>query len=119
VKTQHIASTDIGKLAAIVFQNPTTYSGRALSLASESLSWNDQNKIFKRVTGKEIPRTYDVVGKLIHYFAFELAGKMFDWFRDDGFGADVDEFRDVVPGMMGFEEWLRTESDWKDVKKAQ
>jgi len=118
VKTQHVAAIDIGKLAAVVFQNPSTYSGRALSLASESLSWNDQNAIFKNVTGNEIPRTYDFVGRLIHYLASDLVGKMFDWFRDDGFGADVNEFRDVVPDMMGFEQWLRTESDWKAVKKT-
>lgn len=119
VKTQHIASTDIGKLAAVVVQNPDKYQGRALSLASESLSWNDQNAIFRKVTGKDVPRTFDFLGRMIHFFAYELAGKMFDWFKNDGFGADVNEFRDVVPDMMSFEDWLRTESDWKEVKKTQ
>ena len=42
---------------------------------------------------------------------------MFVWFGTDGYGADVEGCRKLVPGMLGLEEWLRTESAYKDAAR--
>jgi hypothetical protein len=40
-------------------------------------------------------------------------GNMFVWFRDVGYGADVEELRVLHPQMKGFGKWLEEESAWR------
>jgi hypothetical protein len=112
-KLQLVSTKDIGKLAAVVFQNPDVYQGRSLSLAADELTWNELNANFEKVTGKEVPVTYAMVGRTLKWVLHEQLGIMCDWFKSPGFGAEVNEFKEVVPGLMKFEEWLRAERSWK------
>ena len=113
-KVQLVSSKSIGILAADIFRSPDKYSGQALSLATDELTPNEANAIFRRHTGKDIPKTYDFLGRIIKYLAHEQLGAMFNWFKSDGFGADPKQYVGQLEGMENFETWLTQSSAWKN-----
>lgn len=110
-KMQLVSTESVGLLAAEAFRKPEEYAGRSISLASDSLSFNEGNAIFERRFGYGIPKTYDwLAGPIINFAAKKELGMMFDWIREEGFGADVEECRRSYPDMMDFEQWLEKAS---------
>ena len=112
-KLQFVSSVDIGVLAAHAFKNESEYSGRAISLATDELSPLEAEQVFKKVFGTDIPRTYDILGRMIKYLAWEQLGIMFKWFIDTGFGANSNEYTVKFPEMHNFEKWLREQSQFR------
>ncbi|KAK0335968.1 hypothetical protein LTR91_022881 [Friedmanniomyces endolithicus] len=112
---QQVSTTDIGLIAADAFLHADSeeYRNKAISLAGDELSPNDAARIFKEVTGQELPYTYPVVGRLLRWVAKEQLGLMFDWFVTDDFGVDVKALRKRYPFMQDFRTWLAEESAWK------
>jgi hypothetical protein len=39
-------------------------------------------------------------------------GTMLKWFGSDGYGADIKNVRDMHPGLLDMETWLKEESDY-------
>lgn len=113
-KLQLISSRDVGFFGAQALMNSgdQLYKNKSLSLASEVLSFGEFKSMFEEKTGEKLPMTYGVTARILCGLSKEL-GYMFDWFRDVGFGADIDECMRIHPGMRRFEEWLATESAWK------
>lgn len=112
-KLQLVSSVDIGVLAADAFQNEQEYSGKAISFATDELSPHEAEAIFKRVIGTDMPRTYDILGRVIKFLAWEQLGIMFKWFVDVGFGADPKEYTKRYPEMHNFEKWLKEQSKFQ------
>ncbi|KAK5716264.1 hypothetical protein LTR17_016528 [Elasticomyces elasticus] len=112
---QQISTTDIGLIAADAFLNADSeeYRNKAISLAGDELSPNDAARIFKEVTGQEIPYTYPMVGRLLRWMLKDHLGLMFDWFVTDDFKADVKALRQRYPFMKDFRAWVADESAWK------
>ncbi|KAF7846358.1 hypothetical protein BT93_L4503 [Corymbia citriodora subsp. variegata] len=113
-KLQMISAKDIGKVAAqaFLYAKDGEYRNTAISLAGDELSPNDAARIFKEVTGREIPATYSWLSWLIRMMVADLR-HMFAWFKKGGFGTDVQAVRKRYPFMMDFKTWLEEESDWK------
>ena len=114
-KLQLVSSVDIGVLAAEAFNHEQEYAGKAISLATDELTPREAEEIFKNVFGREMPRTYDFLGRMIKWLAHEQLGVMFKWFVDVGFGADVKEYPRKFPEMRNFEKWLREQSKFQKV----
>ncbi|KAJ9628505.1 hypothetical protein H2203_002404 [Taxawa tesnikishii (nom. ined.)] len=114
-KLQLISSEDVGKVAADAFLNAesTEYRNRSLSLAGDELSPAEANKIFQSQTGKDMPTTFGLVGSAIRLVLREQLGIMFDWFKAQGFGADVAALKKRYPGMQDFSTWLRESSGFR------
>lgn len=112
-KLQLVSAKDTGVLVADAFKNPDTYTGQAISLATDELTLREANDIFKHVLGSDMPTTYPFVGRLIKLLLREQLGVMFDWFKTDGFGADPNAWKTRFPEMQDFEKWLREESRFK------
>jgi len=112
---QQVSTTDIGLIAADAFLNAEKeeYRNKAISLAGDELSPNDAARVFKEVTGRELPYTYPVVGRALRWMMKEQLGVMFDWFVTDDFGVDVQALRKRYPFMQDFRTWLAEESAWK------
>ena len=115
-KLQLVSTADIGKLAAEVFKSRKEYSGKAISFATDELTYQEANDTFKRCIGTDMPRTYTWIGHAVRYFLHEQLGIMFNWFKDVGFGADPNEFSGRVPGLQGFDVWLRSSSGFRNRK---
>jgi uncharacterized protein YbjT (DUF2867 family) len=113
-KLQLISTSDIGFFAAQAFlkHDDPVYTNKSISLAGEALSFQQFKETFEKKTGEKLPMTYQFVGRALFWMSKEL-GYMFKWFRDVGFGADIEGCKKMNPGMKGFSTWLETESAWK------
>ncbi|KAL3450330.1 nucleoside-diphosphate-sugar epimerase family protein [Aspergillus insuetus] len=111
---QLIATTDIGFFAGEAFMNPKEWSGRAIALAGDELTYEEMERIFKAKTRKDVPTTFMIPVRLMMMMVKEL-GVMFKWFYDEGYGADVAALRKIHPELKDFGAWLETESGFRKV----
>lgn len=111
-KMPWIATDDIGFFAAMQLRDYTKWKGRALSLGGEPINFADINATFRNVTGQDAPTTYSFVASGFNWGVAEM-GKMFGWFKREGYSANAAELKRLHPGMLDLEQWLRTKSDWK------
>jgi nucleoside-diphosphate-sugar epimerase len=112
---QLVAISDIGHFGAQAFINPDEYAGKSISLAGDSLSFEDANEVFKSKVGTDMPKTFSFIGSAIMWGVADV-GKMFQWFYTDGYGADVPALKKAHPGLLSFGEWLEKESKF-EIKK--
>lgn len=112
-KLQLVSTVDVGVVAAHVFKSPEEHASKEFSLATDSLSPNEAQAIFKRVVGTDMPTTYPFVGQLLKWMLHKQLGIMFQWFVDVGFGADPKECKSKYPDLQDFEMWLKQSSGWK------
>ncbi|KAF6837671.1 nucleoside-diphosphate-sugar epimerase family protein [Colletotrichum musicola] len=109
---QFVSVRDIGLFAARAIAEPERWDRRALSLAGDDMTYAQAREVFKRVVGSEMPQTYTVFGQGMMW-AISDVGKMFEFFRREGYGADVQMLRTEEPRLQDFEAWLRESSGWK------
>ena len=106
---QLIGVSDIGAVAAEAFLDPSRYKGRAISLAGDELTYSQFAQIFQEKTGNALPTTFGFLCTGFMAMVKEM-GTMFKWFREEGYGANVEEVRKIHPGLKDFATWLETES---------
>ncbi|KAJ4363152.1 hypothetical protein N0V83_010272 [Neocucurbitaria cava] len=113
-KLQMIATSDIGFFAAESFWNPQSerYRNKSMALGGDELTFGEFKKVFEQTTGETLPTTYRFLNGILLWMVKDL-GHMFTWFREVGFGADMQGLKKVNPGMKDFKTWLETESAWK------
>lgn len=112
-KLQLVSTVDVGILAAEAFRSPAGYQGKAVSLATDELTAAEAKRTFRSVVGRDIPTTYPLLARFVKNILLrEQLGVMFDWFKDEGFGADPAAIRIMYPKMRKFESWLRHSSAW-------
>lgn len=109
---QWIATSDIGFFAAEVFQDPNTWNKRAIGLASEELTFKELSKVFEKVTGSPVGTTFGLLGKALKHGVSEI-GIMVQWFKDEGYKADISQVKKVNPNLMSMESWLRDQSTFE------
>lgn len=109
---QLVATSDIGFFAARAFVDPGEFRGRSLSLAGDELTYDQMATTFKRKVGRDVPTTFRFPVWLMMRAVKEL-GVMFQWFHDEGYGADVAALRKMNPGLKDFGMWLETESAFR------
>jgi len=114
---QLIAVSDIGFFAAQAFLHPEEYKGREISLAGDELTIDQLAEVFKRRTSRELQFANKSVCSLMMWMIKDL-GLMFRWFRDVGYGADIGKLREMHPGLMDFNRWLETDSQFSSQVKA-
>ncbi|WP_433171190.1 NmrA/HSCARG family protein [Actinoallomurus sp. CA-150999] len=94
---QMIAVRDIGIFAALAFADPDGYLGRALELAGDELT---------------VPQIADATGKryvTLPKTLLRLMGpeaRMFFWFAESGYKADIPALRIRHPHLLDFRTWL-------------
>ncbi|WYZ43422.1 hypothetical protein EsH8_VI_001121 [Colletotrichum jinshuiense] len=110
---QLVSSRDIGLFAARAISDPEKWDRRAVSLAGEDITYEKAREVFKRVVGSEMPQTYTIFGQGLMWAVADV-GKMFEFFRREGYGADVQALRKEEPRLQNFETWLKESSGWKN-----
>ena len=110
-RLQLVSTRDIGVFAAKAFAGyyNEEYRNQAMSLAGDDLTQPEANEVFWKVYGRSVPRTYGIWGSLLQYMVAEI-GTMFAWFKEEGYGADVQQCRRLNPKMQDLEAWLREDS---------
>jgi uncharacterized protein YbjT (DUF2867 family) len=116
-KLQVIATTDIGVVGAKAFlenDNPT-YKNKGISLAGDELTFEEANRIFLEKTGQEIPVTFGFLASFVLWVSEEM-GRMFKFFVEKGFGADIAAVRKLNEGLQDFPTWVERSSYGKGKK---
>ena len=108
---QMLAAADIGVFVALAFENPREWIGREVELAGDEMTMPEVAGTFSRVVGREVGY-YQVPWDQFEVNAGEEATVMYRWFNDHGYEADIAALREVHPGLIAFEEYLRTH-DWE------
>ncbi|KAI9727577.1 MAG: hypothetical protein M1834_008016 [Cirrosporium novae-zelandiae] len=111
-KLQLVSTKDIGWFAAQALLSPEQYRNTALSLAGDELTQPEAAIIFREIVGKDMPMAPCLVGSALKLIMKEALGTMFQWFKDVGYGADVEECRRLHPGMQDYRTWLTQSSDF-------
>lgn len=105
-KLQMIAVDDIGRMAALAFEDPQRYIGKDIDLAGDELTMEEVAEQFGRRFGtpvryRELPidqlRTLNAEG-----------AKMYEWFIDKGYEVDIASVRKLLPDLKTFDDWLKT-----------
>lgn len=102
---QWVATSDIGLFAAQAFEKPEEWNHKALGLAGDELTFDQQSKAFENKTGYPAGTTFSFLGATLKYMVTDL-GIMLNWFGSDGYKADIPKLRKMNPNMMDFETWL-------------
>jgi hypothetical protein len=110
-----VSTKDIGKVAteALLYARDDLYKNMSITLAGDAVSFREAAEIFTKVTGQTILSTFGIFGSLLKFMKKEELGRMFNWFRDEGYGADVSGLKQTYPFLKGFGQWLAEESAWK------
>ncbi|KAK1251716.1 hypothetical protein MKX07_007195 [Trichoderma sp. CBMAI-0711] len=104
---QLVATEDIGHVAAEAFLRPEEYSGKAISLAGDEVTFQQLSDIFREKTGSPVPVTWDVVARMVLAMSKEMR-TMFDFFEREGYGADVAALRRQYPQLKDLRTWLES-----------
>ncbi|MDF5756883.1 NmrA/HSCARG family protein [Spongiactinospora sp. TRM90649] len=92
---QLIATDDIGRIAAQVIDHRDDYLGVELEIAGDELTFAEVAGIYERVTG--------VPTRLV---PLPLKERLFEWFAESGYHADLAKLRKDFPGLLTFQDWL-------------
>ncbi|GAA2069478.1 NmrA/HSCARG family protein [Streptomyces albiaxialis] len=92
---QMIAGDDIGFFAAAAFDDPQGYIGRQIELAGDEVTFPAVAEIYERVTG--VPTRFE---------ALPIEERMFEWFAEEGYQADIPVLRRLHPALMSLEDFL-------------
>lgn len=108
---QLVAVKDIGIFAAQAFASEGTdeYKNTAISLAGDELTKKGCDEAFWKSLHRSMPETYGFLASFATWMVPEF-GKMFQWFKDVGYGADIPKCRSLNSDMMDFATWLKQES---------
>ncbi|KFY15637.1 hypothetical protein V491_05610 [Pseudogymnoascus sp. VKM F-3775] len=98
---------DIGRWAAEALLRPDASGIRnsALSIASDYLSFDEIDAIFRKETGKPVGVTYGWLARLMIWMVKDL-NTMFGWINERDYGADLEELSKTVKPTT-FREWLK------------
>ena len=113
---QTVAVEDIGVFAAMAFENPDEWIGREVDLAGDEMTMPEYAETFSRVIGREV-NYYQVPWDQFEQAAGEEPYRMYRWFNDYGYEADIAALREKHPGLITFEEYLRTHG-WENAQPA-
>ena len=111
VPIQMLASNDIGRIVARVFENRENYLGKAFDIAGDSLTMPDAARIFGKKLGKEVGYTALSMEDFASAMGEEYAG-MVDWFNKVGYSVDIDELEKSTDlKLEKFGDWV-SNIDW-------
>ena len=109
---QMIAADDIGAFAALAFDRPQDWAGKAIELAGDELTMARTAELFGRAAGLPARFVEQPIEQL-RGFSPEAA-VMFEWLNRDGYHADIAALRAAYPPLKTLEAWLR-ETGWRAV----
>ncbi len=104
-KLQMVAVDDVGAFVTMAFAHPDQFQNRALEIAGDELTMPEAAEHFARVLGRPV-RFTPVPIEQIRQAAPEWAA-MLEWFVRDGYRADIPALRQLHPGLLDFDQWLR------------
>ncbi|MBV9615421.1 MAG: NmrA/HSCARG family protein [Ktedonobacteraceae bacterium] len=109
-RLQLIATENIGSFAALAFEQPTDFLGKALEIAGDELSMTELAETFSRVMGRTITFVEQPMEQLLQ--SSPENALMMQWFNEHGYQAMIPALRALCPSLLNVEAWLR-ENGWQ------
>jgi uncharacterized protein YbjT (DUF2867 family) len=103
-RLQMVAVADIGVFAADAFSAPASYVGRRIELAGDQLTGPQIAETYEAVTGVRSRFEEQPLEELRAYG--EEGVRMFEWFNESGYQADIPALRASHPGLRTLAAWL-------------
>ncbi|MEV4116924.1 NmrA/HSCARG family protein [Nonomuraea sp. NPDC049695] len=107
VPEQLIALADIGAFAALAFDDPTSYLGRAVDIAGDELTPPRIARALSTALGRDVPYV-PIPVEVIQAQNATFAEAVDFLNRNGGYGADLARARVLHPGLLTFDRWLAT-----------
>ena len=112
-KLQVVATSDIGKFAAISFSDPEgELKNKSITLVGDDLTASEANDVFFKTLHRPMPRAYSFIASIFMYMIPEM-GIMFKWFQQIGYQGDIAECKRINPEMRDLGLWLKTEGPYE------
>ena len=115
-RLQQVSVEDIGAVAALAFQNPKRWAGRAIELAGEELTMQRVVETLSLVLGHAV-KYIQVPWDQFRQSAGEEMTKMYRWFQDVGYHVDIAALRKEYPNLETLEQVLRHQG-WANAATA-
>jgi uncharacterized protein YbjT (DUF2867 family) len=113
VSLQMVHVDDVGRAAAVAFENPDEFVGDRYELAGDDLTLEETADVLSEVTGLDVDAYHVPIEEAYESFGEEFT-VMCEWFNEVGYDADID----ALEATFGFEfatleEYLRGHG-WED-----
>jgi uncharacterized protein YbjT (DUF2867 family) len=113
VSLQMVNVDDLGRAAAVAFDNPDMFVDERYDLAGDELTLAETAEVLSRVTGQDVKAVHVPTSEAAEDFGEEFT-VMCEWFNEVGYDADIDALAET----FGFEfttlpEYLRAHG-WED-----
>src|SRR3712207_6050139 len=105
---QQIALSDIAAFTGVVLEHREEFVDQRVDIASDEISGEEVTEILTRVTGREI-HYVEVPLAQVRQAMGEDGARMFEWFDQVGYSADIETLRREHPevGWHTFEWWAK------------
>ena len=107
---QQLAVDDLGAFAAMAFVDPERWIGREVDIAGDELAMSETARIFGQVIGREV-RYAQIPWDKFRQTAGNEISRMYEWFDEEGYEADISALRKEYLGLTNLEQYLR-HSGW-------
>lgn len=102
---QMISTEDIGWFSANAFLHPEQYLNKTLDIAGDEVTYSQLHSAYKKVFNAE-PEKSDFMKFMLMNMMPEIK-KMFVWYRNPVFKADIKQLRTVYPQLKTVEDYFR------------
>ena len=109
---QQLAVDDLGAFAARALAGPKRWIGREVDIAGDELTMLETARIFGQVTGREV-RYVQIPWDQFRQTAGDEITRMYEWFDEEGYEADISALHEEYLGLTTFEQYLR-QSGWSE-----
>lgn len=103
---QQLAVDDLGAFAAMAFVGPERWIGREVDIAGDELTMPETARTFGQVTDREV-RYIQISWDKFRQTAGNEITRMYEWFDEEGYEADISGLREEYPRLTTFEQYLR------------
>jgi uncharacterized protein YbjT (DUF2867 family) len=107
---QQVATEDIGAIAALAFCNAGRWLGRVVELAGDALTMRQTADAFSRALGRKVEYVQVPWDAFAQATCREMA-KMYHWFQDVGYEADMHALRQEYPDLKTLDQFIH-EQQW-------
>lgn len=110
---QLIAAEDIGAFVSLAFEDPHRYLGRTIELGGEEVTETEIVETLARVIGRPVELQAPKMPEGATPTREQMAMQQF--FSGRGYDADIAALREIYPGLLTFEAYLR-KNGWENAE---
>jgi len=114
---KYIATEDIGKGSAVLLMKPEKYAGKKIEAAAAEHTGSElAHALSEQVSGVDCKYSTGVPRFALWLFMNEVY-HMTKWFESDGYSADINEFKKIVPDAKDTTAWFEAKVQWANGEK--